>query len=252
MYLSGNYVIAPDDDHEGPGGEDDEYDLSPDEDELELDGDESDELDDLDDPRIVELGSEDEVDVPKLIKTEDPTQSKKQKGKNKRPAEESDGEDTKAATIDDLMSKSLKTEEVTTNGDTKLSKKQLKKLKNNAGKPVEPQVDATEKKPDVPVKSDKKVQFAKNLETGPSSSPSAQLNGAAKSEKKSQAEQPKVTTGVKVVQGVKIDDKKVGSGAQAKKGDTLGMRYIGKLSNGKIFDGMLFMTNDILGLLTFV
>jgi FK506-binding nuclear protein len=36
--------------------------------------------------------------------------------------------------------------------------------------------------------------------------------------------------------GIVIQDTKVGDGRNAKKGDTLGMRYIGKLENGKVFD----------------
>ena len=33
-----------------------------------------------------------------------------------------------------------------------------------------------------------------------------------------------------------IDDKKLGTGPAAKKGDRVGMRYIGKLKDGKVFD----------------
>jgi FK506-binding nuclear protein len=36
--------------------------------------------------------------------------------------------------------------------------------------------------------------------------------------------------------GVKIQDHKVGSGPQAKSGDMVSMRYVGKLQNGKVFD----------------
>lgn len=36
--------------------------------------------------------------------------------------------------------------------------------------------------------------------------------------------------------GIKIIDFKVGTGPAAKKGNTVGMRYIGKLQNGKVFD----------------
>ncbi|CRJ86627.1 hypothetical protein BN1723_000156 [Verticillium longisporum] len=69
-------------------------------------------------------------------------------------------------------------------------------------------------------KADKKVQFAKNLEQGPTGS-----------EKKGKA-----AVGVKVVQGVTIDDRKIGEGRAVKNGDTVGVRYIGKLENGKVFD----------------
>lgn len=131
--------------------------------------------------------------MPKLVEAK--------KGKNKRTAEDV------AEGLDELIAKE----------DTKLSKKQAKKLKNNEGKAV-----AAEK--DTP-KSEKKVQFAKNLEQGPTGSPAAEKG------KKAAA-----TGGVKVVQGVKIDDRKAGTGRTAKSGDKVGMRYIGKLDNGKVFD----------------
>ncbi|UPK98780.1 hypothetical protein LCI18_009715 [Fusarium solani-melongenae] len=119
------------------------------------------------------------------------------KGKNKRSAEEAtDG-------LDELMAKD----------DAKLSKKQQKKLKNNKGEAV-----AAEDKKDA-----KKVQFAKNLEQGPT--------GSAE-----KAKQAKATPSVKVVQGVTVDDRTIGNGRTVKNGDTVGVRYIGKLQNGKQFD----------------
>lgn len=36
--------------------------------------------------------------------------------------------------------------------------------------------------------------------------------------------------------GIKILDSKIGTGPMAKKGNTVRMRYIGKLQNGKVFD----------------
>ncbi|KAM5384171.1 hypothetical protein ACJA88_003326 [Fusarium oxysporum] len=140
------------------------------------------------DPRVQEIES-DEEEAPKLVSV--------QKGKNKRAAEEA------TEGLDELISKD----------DAKLSKKQQKKLKNNKGEAV-----ATEEKKDA-----KKVQFAKNLEQGPT--------GSAE-----KAKQGKATTGVKVVQGVTIDDRTIGNGRTVKNGDTVGVRYIGKLQNGKQFD----------------
>lgn len=133
--------------------------------------------------------------MPKLVETK--------KGKNKRAAEDA------AEGLDELIAKEGKE-------DAKLSKKQAKKLKNNEGKAV-----AAEK--DTP-KSEKKVQFAKNLELGPTGSP------AEKGKKAPAAGR------IKVVQGVTIDDRKAGAGRTAKSGDKVGMRYIGKLENGKVFD----------------
>jgi FK506-binding nuclear protein len=231
IYLTGNYLL-PLDDEEDEGSEDgEEYDLSPDEDELDLDlmdeDDESDILDDLENPRISEIASDEE-------EQEAPAVSKKdKKGKNKRPAEDS-GDD---ATLDGMMSKAKKPAEAATNGEQKLSKKQLKKLKKNNGEAADVTAEKKEdkeakeaKKPAKEAKTDKKVQFAKNLEQGPTPSP-PQGKAAGKD-----AAAGKL--GVREVQGVTVDDRKLGSGRTAKKGDRVSMRYIGKLDNGKVFDCM--------------
>ncbi|OAL43982.1 hypothetical protein IQ07DRAFT_579402 [Pyrenochaeta sp. DS3sAY3a] len=207
VYVTGNYVAFPDEDSEDEedGLEELGYDLSPDEDELDLDDldeSEEDELDGLDDPRITEVDSEDEA--PKLVETS-------KKGK-KRPAESEDD-----ATLDDLISKS--------NGDDKASKKQAKKLKKNDGQ-AEPK--KAEKVVEAPSSDKKKVQFAKNLEQGPTGSPKVD---APKAEAKKEA-----SKGPRNVSGVTVEDKKDGKGRAAKKGDRVEMRYIGKLKNGKVFD----------------
>ncbi|KAK3903086.1 hypothetical protein C8A05DRAFT_14941 [Staphylotrichum tortipilum] len=205
VYLTGNYVV-PQDEEEDDDEEDsdDEYDLPPGIDLADDDSDEmSDELDDIDGtPRIKEIDT-DEEEAPKLVQAK--------KGKNKRAAEE------EAEGLDELMAKDEK----------KLSKKQLKKLKNNQGEPIAAEVKAKESPA---AKGDKKVQFAKNLEQGPT--------GPAKDkpENKAAAADKKGALGVKVVQGVTVDDRKGGTGRTAKAGDKVGMRYIGKLQNGKVFD----------------
>ncbi|KAL1889339.1 peptidylprolyl isomerase fpr3 [Ceratocystis pirilliformis] len=187
VYLTGNYVIPPEDDEDCDScDEDEDYELPEDMEEDSEEESEEDELDDLANPRITEIESEDEA--PKLVETST------KKGK-KRAAEEN---------LDEM----IKTDDKT------------KKQKNNQGKSVA----AAE-----PKKGDKKVQFAKQLEQGPTPSekkvdakPAAPVKAAAPTKR--------------VVQGVTIDDRKVGTGRAAKKGDTVGMRYIGKLDNGKVFD----------------
>ncbi|KAK4085459.1 uncharacterized protein Triagg1_449 [Trichoderma aggressivum f. europaeum] len=197
VYLTGNYIMD-DEDEEDQDGEDD-YDLSPDELEYAMgeedSEEESDDLDDLEDPRITELDS-DEEEVPKLV----PTDNKK--GKNKRSAAEAEG-------LDELIAKAT---------DSKLSKKQQKKLKNNKGEAV-----AAEEKEEK--KDAKKVQFAKNLEQGPTGSTAEKAKQAGKA-----------SLGVKSVQGVTVDDRTIGKGRTVKNGDTVGVRYIGKLQNGQQFD----------------
>ena len=186
IFLTGNYVEPAHDHEHGEEGESDEE-YSEDE------YDSEDDLDDMEDPRITEITEEDE-EAPKLVEAK--------KGKNKRAADES---------LDNLIteSKAEPTE--------KLSKKQAKKAKTAA---------AAEEEAPSSAKSDKKVQFAKNLEQGPTPTKAAPA-----------AEKPKAAAGPRVVNGVTIDDKKAGTGPAAKNGDRVGMRYIGKLQkNNKVFD----------------
>lgn len=209
IHLTGNYVVPNDHGHNDhhevyDSEEEDEYDLSPSEDE------ESDELDGLEDPRITELDDDNEP-APKLVSKPE------KKGKNKRSADALED----AESLDALVSKSIKEEE--SKESLKLSKKQLKKLKNNKGNAVEVKAEAKEDVKDNG-KGDKKVQFAKNLEQGPTGSTPEK------------AASKKATDGVKVVNGVKIEDKKIGEGPAAKAHHRVEMRYIGKLDNGKVFD----------------
>ncbi|KAF1835658.1 hypothetical protein BDW02DRAFT_522810 [Decorospora gaudefroyi] len=221
VHVTGNYIAFPeeeDSEDEDDGLERLGYDLGDeDEDEDELDMDdmdesEDDELDDINDPRITEVDSDEEEEAPKLVDA-----SKKSK---KRPAESEDD-----ATLDDLISK--------TNGDTKLSKKQAKKLKKNDGQAVAGAAEPAKKaekveKTEPPTSDKKKVQFAKNLEQGPTGSPKVDV---PKPEAKKEA-----AKGPRNVSGVTVEDKKDGKGKAAKKGDRVEMRYIGKLKNGKVFD----------------
>ncbi|GBF61567.1 FK506-binding protein [Trichophyton mentagrophytes] len=214
VYVTGNYVtplenMYDSEDEDDEEDEEDDYDLSPDEDELAAlvgDDDESDELDDMANPRVMEIDTDEEEEVKAQTQAK---QSKKEKKGKKRPADDSDEEPN----LDDMISKTLK-DEPATNGEAKLSKKQMKKLKKNNGEAAEAEAAKAN------TKSDKKVQFAKDLEQGPTPSKTAQTG----------------TLGVKQVQGVTVDDKKLGTGKQVKKGDRIGMRYIGKLENGKVFD----------------
>ncbi|KAI0512460.1 hypothetical protein F5B22DRAFT_614936 [Xylaria bambusicola] len=203
IHLTGNYIVDTDDVSDSEDDdEDDDYDLPEGiegMDDYESDS-EVDELDDIQDPRIAEVDSEDEEEAPKLVDSK--------KGK-KRPAEE------EAESLDDMIAKANATEE------GKLSKKQQKKLKNNKGEAVAKEGAKAEAPKETSTKSDKKVQFAKNLEQGPTG-PAAAEKGA--------------TLGVKVVQGVTIDDRKLGSGRVVKKGNRVEVRYIGKLTDGKVFD----------------
>ena len=169
------------------------------------------------------------------------------KGKNKRPAPASDDEEgDEEANLDDIMAKSLKAEPKAATKEepkklTKAEKKKLKKLKKNDGEAAPTSTTSTNSKTAEPKKEaattngEKKVQFAKNLEQGPTPSTTPPTKSDKKSEPK--GGDGKATLGVKEVQGVIIDDRKLGTGPAAKKGNKVEMRYIGKLENGKVFDG---------------
>lgn len=183
-----------------------------------MDDDESDDLDALENPRITELGSDDD-EAPKLIAKAE------KKGKNKRSADEID----EATSLDNIMAKSLKSD---ADEEPKLSKKQLKKLKKNNGESAPAKTEEPKKEDTKP--GDKKVQFAKNLEQGPTGSAE---KAKTKDTDSAKATPAKPANGPKTVQGVKVDDKKVGSGPACRNGQKVSLRYIGKLENGgKVFD----------------
>jgi FK506-binding nuclear protein len=233
-------VVPPDDGADAlydPDEDEEDYDLSPDEEELEDEDDEEDALDELEDPRVTEVDSDEDDAVPTLLSVAD------KKGKNKRAADEIENE---SSNLDDIITKSLKPAEAAPNGERKLSKKERKKLKNNSGKAVSPpsenasgkggnaaaEKDQPGKKSGSDGKAERKVQFAKNLEQGPSSSPKADSKPESTKDGK-----PKASLGIKTIQGVKVDDKKLGEGPTAKKGDKVSVRYIGKLEkDNKVFD----------------
>ena len=256
VHLTGNYVIPIDDGQAYPyeeeeEEEDEEIDSEEEEMDALMNGDsESDELDDLEDPRVAEVNDEEEAEPPKLIKDAGG------KGKNKRPAPASDDESQEEeANLDDIMAKSLKAEEATPAVKeepkklTKAEKKRLKKLKKNNGEAADatPASDSTAaevkkeahdkaveiKKEASTTNGEKKVQFAKNLEQGPT--PSA-IPSSSASKKSDTTVANKASLDVKTVKGVEIDDRKLGTGSAAKKGSKVDMRYIGKLENGKVFD----------------
>lgn len=224
IFLTGNYVVASNDrgrDDDESENEDEDYDLSPSEDELNMYGEEpeSDDLDDLEDPRIQEVATDEEAEVKRPEKKTDKKAGKKSL---KRAAEELERSDL---SLDELIVKSKEVKEAAATPEKKLSKKQLKKLKANDGKAIDTTAEAKAKK----------VMFAKELEQGPT--PSLAADKKAKERKKPDVKKPEAAgKSSKVVEGVTIMDSKVGTGRTAKQGNKLSMRYIGKLESGKVFD----------------
>lgn len=100
---------------------------------------------------------------------------------------------------------------------SKPGKKLNKKLKAEDGRAV-----AAGSKINVEGKKEKKEKEKKEI-----------VADAVKGEKKEKSAPPAVK---EITGGIKIKDTKVGTGPMAKKGNTVGMRYIGKFQNGKVFD----------------
>ncbi|CAA7259085.1 unnamed protein product [Cyclocybe aegerita] len=97
------------------------------------------------------------------------------------------------------------------------SEKKNKKLKGEGGKAVD--VEAA------PAQNEEKRKDKKKKEKSGD-------QGETKGEGKEKEKYPKKT----LAGGVVIQDAKVGTGPMAKKGNTVRMRYVGKLTNGKEFD----------------
>ncbi len=232
IFLTGNYVEpvgGADGMYDPDSDEEEEYDLEPDMDEI----DDEDELDDMEDPRITEL---DDEEAPKLIQAKPKIEAKVAKAnKNKRSAPESadeDEADAGAEGLDEIMAKEA-TAKPTVNGEAKLTNKQKKKLKKNDGlaAAAPAAVKAGDVEPPSSQKFDKKVQFAKELEQGPTPTKAPEKSADATKAKSASG------LGPKTIQGVIVDDKKIGEGRAAKSGDRVSMRYIGKLKDtGKMFD----------------
>ncbi|CCH59450.1 hypothetical protein TBLA_0B06250 [Henningerozyma blattae CBS 6284] len=130
-----------------------------------------------------------------------------------------EGESDEDDELDDLEEEEVRIEEVIEEPEEKTNKKHNEKedKKNNKRKQ---QVEEEKKES----KKAKKVEFKKDLEEGPTK----------KADKKK--EEPKKAKAKVLEGGVVIEDRKIGQGPKAKKSNRIGMRYIGKLKNGKVFD----------------
>lgn len=191
IHLTGNYVEHPADDESDDEFDDeydsDEYDLTPDEDEM-LEDEEYD-LDDLENASDVENKIEELVaeDNKKRTSEDDEEAPKKKSKKNKEKSVKFNKELEQGPT-----------------GSTMTEEKPKKDAKKDAKKDTKK--DA---------KQDSKETKAKDTK-----------------EDKSDKKYPTKT----LLGGVVTEDRKVGKGPTAKTGAKVGIRYIGKLKNGKVFD----------------
>jgi FK506-binding nuclear protein len=128
----------------------------------------------------------------------------------------------------------------------KLSKKERKRLKAEqaaAEASGEKKADAPPQKKQkaeggkaVPVSTGKETQ--PNGAAAPAKKEKEKVSGEKKGKEKNGTDKKETAAGepVQHPNGLIITDTKLGTGATAKKGSRLGMRYIGKLSNGTVFD----------------
>lgn len=111
-------------------------------------------------------------------------------------------------------------EEVDSATPSKAEKKKLKKLKAADGEAVSVAVEA-----DVKAKKAEEIIESKD-----------QKKDKKKKEKKEKSEDSTPLKTQELAGGVKALDKTIGTGPEAKKGDTVSMRYVGKLEDGNVFD----------------
>lgn len=104
--------------------------------------------------------------------------------------------------------------------------KESKKAKTEQPTKAEKAAESSKAKKEKKEKKDKKVQFTKELEQGPT---------PAEPKKDDKPKDKKFPTKT-LLGGVITEDRKTGSGSGAKSGNKVGIRYIGKLKNGKVFD----------------
>lgn len=192
IHLTGNYVEHPGDESSEDEDEDeddyiygdDEYDLTPDEDEL-ID------IEDLEDEQDIEGKIEELVEEDNKKRTNDEDVQPKKKSKK---------EDKKSVAFTPEL-------EQGPSGSTLTEKK-------------------TEKKNDKKEKAQAKKEEAK----------AKKEEAKAKKEEAKAAEPAKKFVTKTLLGGVVTEDRKTGKGTQAKGGNKVGIRYIGKLKNGKVFD----------------
>ncbi|KAI0032463.1 hypothetical protein K488DRAFT_78473 [Vararia minispora EC-137] len=106
----------------------------------------------------------------------------------------------------------------------------------NSKRPRDSDMSAADEKPSkAQEKKAKKQKVASGEAVATGEIPAKAEAVPDKKEKKAKKEQKK-STARELPNGLKIADEKVGEGPQAKNGQTLSMRYIGKLQNGRVFD----------------
>ncbi|CAE6519984.1 unnamed protein product [Rhizoctonia solani] len=204
IHLYGNYIQQSPDEDEDEDDDEDEFDLGEIPSDLELEEDEE----------AGDSGRFEEIkDTPTSVKT------------GKRAREDEEMADVSTATAADTSATTPKKE-----------KKRAKKLKNEAGKAAAAPAttvatETTITTTSITASSPNKEKKDKPAEKKEAAKPVEKKEGGKKDGEKKKKSEPKTLPG-----GVVIEDKTIGSGPAAKAGKKIGMRYIGRLKNGKVFD----------------
>lgn len=111
----------------------------------------------------------------------------------------------------------------------------IEELVDEENQKKRPAEESSEQKNKKSKEDKKKVQFSKELEQGPTPSKNEKKEKKDKKEDKEEKSDKKFPTKT-LLGGVVTEDRKVGQGPTAKSGNKVGIRYIGKLKNGKVFD----------------
>lgn len=204
FHLTGNYIDeeADEDDEELAYGYDDLDDFDDEEDDDEEDEDDEDEDDDDEGPVITELDSEDEED-----------EESEEEPQAKRPSKPEPKKEVKKAKIEPVKKEEPKKAQEQKKPEEKKKPEQAKKEAPQSPKKEQVKKDA----PQSPKKELAKPEAKKEQ-------PKPQQAAASKPEKKT------------LPSGLVLEDIKTGDGKKVKAGRKVGIYYIGKLANGKVFD----------------
>ncbi|KAG9104375.1 peptidylprolyl isomerase fpr4 [Ceratobasidium sp. 370] len=197
VHLYGNYIVQGGNSDEDEDEDEDEYDLEDAPSDVEVDLDELDDVEE-DSARFEEI----EASPPKSVK--------------RAREDEEMGDVSVASGVD-------------TSVMSKKEKKRAKKLKNEAGKAAPAPTTTTTT---TVAATTTTVAPANGKDSKPIEKEKKEGKKDGEKKKKDLAShEPRTLAG-----GVTIEDKKVGTGPVAKAGKKIGMRYIGRLKNGKVFD----------------
>ncbi|KAG8714492.1 peptidylprolyl isomerase fpr4 [Ceratobasidium sp. 394] len=199
VHLYGNYITQNGNSDEDSDEEEDEFDLEDVPSDVEVDSDEIDDVED-DSARFEELMAS----PPKSVK---------------RAREDEEVADVSVASGPDTPAMSKK------------EKKRAKKLKNEAGKAAPPPTTTTTTTVAATTTTTAPANGKESKPAEKKEKKDGEKKEGKKDGEKKKKHEPKTLAG-----GLVIEDKKVGTGPEAKAGKKIGMRYIGRLRNGKVFD----------------